>query len=153
MLRAFVLPPPYLRVLVAFALSMLHVKFAPVWEAAITLLVAISEQGEEEDEVMWPLLRDALEKSFQAVPASTSTTASTGAGAGAGTEGLRRWRGLLLRQTRPGTACPCPCTSTPPEHSPRVRPSQGPSRCRTATSSRGLVSTATGSSAIDICRL
>ena len=35
---------------------------------------------------MWPLLRDALEKSFQAVPPALAPL-HTGAGAGAGTEG------------------------------------------------------------------
>lgn len=53
------LPPQYLRVVCAFCLGMLNVKFMPVWEPSIQVLVAAAAFDEGE-KMLWPLLMQVI---------------------------------------------------------------------------------------------
>lgn len=79
------LPIAYVRLVCAFCLGMLNVKFMPVWEPAIVVLVAAAEKEDGEQE-MWPLLLGVIESlSHKSVSCAASR------------EGIDEWATSSLR--------------------------------------------------------
>lgn len=54
------LPQPYVRLVCSFCLGLVHVKFKPIWEPAMLVLVSAAGHGESE-ETLWPLLLKAIQ--------------------------------------------------------------------------------------------
>ncbi len=57
--RAGRLPAPFVRLICAFCLGLMHVKFKAIWEPAVLVLVSAAGYAESE-EVLWPLLLDSI---------------------------------------------------------------------------------------------
>jgi hypothetical protein len=53
----------------------LHIKFAPIWQAAIGVIKLIADSSDEGESIVWPLVLDTI--SALSVPKTLSTSADT----------------------------------------------------------------------------